>query len=500
MAGRVLVFYDNQCEICQAGVSWLRFLDRRKRTECVPLDSDLLARAGLDLEACSRQLHIVTREGRVLAGWDAVAHLARLFPPTWPMGALGAVPLLRAPARLLYQWVARNRYALSKCRGGRCRSWNPGVVARRAPLAALWTCHWMGMLMRLPLTLGAIVGQAGGNLVRYTRTWRRPIDLLDGRLQLLMLNGLPCDLITLLFGEHFLAILYDGILIDPGPTRLRGALSRHLKRLPAGRIAATAATHHHEEHAGNLNWLAERRGVPLYVGEATARCLSGGGRLPWIRRFMIGDCPPLRKPYRLLGERLGELEVYAAPGHSDDHIVLYDRREKILFAGDSFMGAYFSAPNPDVDSRAWIDSLERLLSLDIEILIEGHGHIHTLRPEIPDSCPLVVRRAPRQELLEKLQFYQWLRDQIETGTAEGLPPDAIEVTCFPWGRRFAWERFLNDALSRFLSRGHWSRAELVRSFARPASSAAVLPLLYEARMHRHPATPDDRSASISSEP
>lgn len=28
----------------------------------------------------------------------------------------------------------------------------------------------------------------------------------------------------------------------------------------------------------------------------------------------------------------------------------------------------------------WLLSLERLLELEIEILVEGHGHIHTLRP------------------------------------------------------------------------------------------------------------------------
>jgi glyoxylase-like metal-dependent hydrolase (beta-lactamase superfamily II) len=162
---------------------------------------------------------------------------------------------------------------------------------------------------------------------------------------------------------------------------------------------------------------------------------------------------------------------------------LYDPREKILFAGDCFMGAYFSAPNPDVDSRAWIETLRRLLELDIEILVEGHGHIHTLRPDIPESCPLVVRSDPRQALHEKLQFCEWLRDQIDAGIAEGLAFSAIEVTCFPWGRRFSWESFWNDELTRLFSHGHWSRTELVRSFARPAGSTDVLPVVYEARMY-----------------
>jgi glyoxylase-like metal-dependent hydrolase (beta-lactamase superfamily II)/predicted DCC family thiol-disulfide oxidoreductase YuxK len=482
------VFYDSQCEICQAGVSWLRFLDRRERTECLPIDAGSIERAGLDLEACTRQLHVVTPRG-VLAGWNAVAHLARLFPATWLIGALGCVLPFRWVGESLYGWVARNRYALSKCRGGACRSVNVKELERRAPQDAMRTCHRFGMLMRLPLSLGAILSQIGRNCLRFARTYRRRFDFLDGRLQLCMLNGLPCDFVSLLFGEHFLMIVYDGIAIDPGPTRLRSALLRQLKRLSPNRIHSIVATHHHEEHAGNLNWLAERTGATLHVGEATADCLAVSTRLPWIREFMIGARPRLEQPYRIIGPRVCDLETFPTPGHCPDHICLYDRREKILFAGDSFMGAYFSAPNPDVDSREWIETLRRLLELDIEILVEGHGHIHTLRPDIPDSCPLVVRQNPRQALNEKLRFCEWLRDQIDAGLAEGLIPSAIEVSCFPWGRRFSWESFWNDELTRLFSHGHWSRTEMVRSFTRPAESRAVLPLVYEARMHTAPGQP-----------
>jgi predicted DCC family thiol-disulfide oxidoreductase YuxK len=121
MPQRVRVFYDDQCGICQAWVSRLQRLDRRHRAECLPLDPELVSRAGLDLEACTRQMHVVTSQGRILAGWNAVAYLTRLFPATWPIGALGAVPPFRWLGRILYGWVAGNRYALSKCHGGACR-------------------------------------------------------------------------------------------------------------------------------------------------------------------------------------------------------------------------------------------------------------------------------------------------------------------------------------------------------------------------------------------
>jgi glyoxylase-like metal-dependent hydrolase (beta-lactamase superfamily II) len=50
----------------------------------------------------------------------------------------------------------------------------------------------------------------------------------------------------------------------------------------------------------------------------------------------------LKQPYHLLGETIdtesGYLQVIPTPGHCDDHVVLYDPKEKVLLAGDAFMG------------------------------------------------------------------------------------------------------------------------------------------------------------------
>ena len=77
----------------------------------------------------------------------------------------------------------------------------------------------------------------------------------------------------------------------------------------------------------------------------------------------------------------GELEVLWAP----DIVTTTScctTASKVLIAGDAFMAA-LATPNPDVDSLRWIDTLERLLALPIDVLVEGHGHIHTLRADIP---------------------------------------------------------------------------------------------------------------------
>jgi glyoxylase-like metal-dependent hydrolase (beta-lactamase superfamily II)/predicted DCC family thiol-disulfide oxidoreductase YuxK len=473
-----LVYYDDQCEVCQAGVSWLRFLDRGHRVRPIALSSAPLP-DGLVLEDCLRELHVVTPT-QTLVGWDAVARLARLFGWTWLIGAIGAVPPFSWLGRILYRYVARNRYAISRCRGGACGSAKPAQVRGRAALSAFWNCRSAGFAWRLPLVVGAWVISLACNLRAHVRTFRRRITLLDGQLTLLFLGSPMADLVPLLFGERFWAVFYDGVTIDPGSSKMHNALRRHLDAQPVT-IHAGAATHHHEEHSGNLEWLASRAGAELLLA-LKARERLGTLCVPWMRRMVIGQPPPITGSVKPMGARVatasGALEVIPTPGHSDDHVSFYDPRFKLLFAGDSFMGGYFSSPNPDVDSLVWIETLERLLELGVEILVEGHGHIHTLSREIPDIPDVVIRRAPEAELKAKLDFFYWVRRQIETGQQEGMPPSAIAATCFPWGRRWSWERFGADLAARVLSGGEFSRAELVRSFRR-RPTGEVMPEVYE---------------------
>jgi glyoxylase-like metal-dependent hydrolase (beta-lactamase superfamily II)/predicted DCC family thiol-disulfide oxidoreductase YuxK len=479
------VLYDGQCEICQSCVSWLKTLDRENKTVCLPISAEVLRTvdARLNLDDCLRQLHVVTPGGEIHIGWDAVACLARLLPSTWLIGTLGQRFPFRNAGRLLYGFVATNRYSLSKCRGGACRVAKPEAVRRQARLGAFWSCYTLGFFIRLPLVLWAGIKAAGQRTGIFARTYHERLDLLNGKLNILFLNGILPNTVPLLFGELFTAVLYDGVAIDPGSPKMRRSLARHLRQVKP-KIKKVVATHAHEEHVGNLNWLAEVTGAPIFVSEMTARFLTPFKKLPWVRATIIGQPPNLKRPYDLLGETIdtesGYLQVIPTPGHCDDHIALYDPKEKVLLAGDAFMGSYFATPNPDVDSRKWLLSLERLMELDIEILVEGHGHIHTLRGDIPLFPGVVIRQDPKVAISQKLDYLRWLREQIEAGFQEGLPVRAIEASCFPWGSRTSWESCATDECIRLLSLGHFSRTELVRSFVR--GNGDRLPTVYEIRI------------------
>ena len=72
------------------------------------------------------------------------------------------------------------------------------------------------------------------------------------------------------------------------------------------------------------------------------------------------------------GESVGPFQAVGTPGHSPDSVcLLWDR---ICFTGDTVLGegSVFVAPG-EGSLSAYLDSLRRLRSLDLEVLCPGHG-------------------------------------------------------------------------------------------------------------------------------
>ncbi len=69
-------------------------------------------------------------------------------------------------------------------------------------------------------------------------------------------------------------------------------------------------------------------------------------------------------------------EIIDTPGHTIGGICIYDKKNKILFSGDTlfFNGTYGRYDLPNSTKEGLFKSLELLKKLDIEILCPGHNY------------------------------------------------------------------------------------------------------------------------------
>lgn len=191
--------------------------------------------------------------------------------------------------------------------------------------------------------------------------------------------------------NSYLLFSDDGraICIDPGP-----AIRSHVQALleaardRGARIAAIVVTHGHPDHYPAAKQLAAQSQAPVY-GHSNASFAHD-------RTLTDGDAL-----------HFGNLTLTAvdAPGHTRDHLVLYEAQEGALFTGDVVLGTgtVVIAP-PGGDMRLYQRTLQRLLDeyAAARVIYGGHG------PPVGDVAAklreyIAHRRMRENQLLQALE-------------------------------------------------------------------------------------------------
>ncbi len=135
-------------------------------------------------------------------------------------------------------------------------------------------------------------------------------------------------------------------VVDPGPD-----LADHLDAVAAevaarGGAGGIAVTHDHLDHVEGVLALRERLGRP-----------------PVAARRFAADV------HLAEGDRFGPFVAYAVPGHAPDHFAFV--AAGACFTGDAVLGegSVFVA----ADLAGYLDALERLRELPLEVICPGHG-------------------------------------------------------------------------------------------------------------------------------
>jgi glyoxylase-like metal-dependent hydrolase (beta-lactamase superfamily II) len=158
-------------------------------------------------------------------------------------------------------------------------------------------------------------------------------------------------------------------------------------------IVRILLTHAHGDHVGSLDELAAQ--IPdaeVSISVRDSRLLAGDKKLDPGEEIgkLRGSYPGAKtRPDRLLapGDRVGSLEVVAAPGHTPGHIALVDTRDGTLYCADAYstLGgvATTAKPNPRFPLPAlatWhrptaLETARALRALDPPRLAPGHGKV-----------------------------------------------------------------------------------------------------------------------------
>jgi glyoxylase-like metal-dependent hydrolase (beta-lactamase superfamily II) len=231
----------------------------------------------------------------------------------------------------------------------------------------------------------------------------------------------------------------DGlVLVDTGSSFLARAVHDELRRWSAQRLNAAVYSHGHIDHVfGVPVWEAEstERGWPAPVVIAHEalparfdRYIATAGYNQVINQRQFG-VPNLRWPveYRYpdrtyateltieVGGRV--LALRHEKGETDDHTVTWLADRRVLFCGDLFIWAAPNAGNPQKVQRyprEWAAALRRMIALEPEYLLPGHG------------VPIIGADRIKQALTDTADLLDSLVDQtLAIMNAGGRLDDAI---------------------------------------------------------------------------
>lgn len=230
-------------------------------------------------------------------------------------------------------------------------------------------------------------------------------------------------------GEGEVTMVDAGALYGDAEARLSAVLA------PGERVKQLVITHGHPDHHGAAAWLAARNGCEAFCHPFDAPSVRAfGGTIQ--RRFelwaaaarengapaalvdrmgahykriasMGADLPgvrPLEGGARVdAGGRT--LEVLHLPGHTAGSLALLDRKNRILFSGDTVLPGI--TPNPFFDGISdhpsgpgpFLASVRALRDLDVRLVLPGHGEPLTNLTEVVDSYER--HHAERRGLITK---------------------------------------------------------------------------------------------------
>jgi len=170
-----------------------------------------------------------------------------------------------------------------------------------------------------------------------------------------------------------------------------------------------------------------------YIKKNTINMLKFQLRKPLMHLFyqIIYGLSFIDKPDKLIDNETiiqidGEIwETFPSPGHSSDHISLYNEDKGILFSGDNILRTittWLGPPNSDIEQ--YINSINRIKDLpNLKVIFPAHG------------SPVTNPHERIQEILEhRKRRTNQVHELIEKNATHGISPEEIINILYSHGR------------------------------------------------------------------
>jgi glyoxylase-like metal-dependent hydrolase (beta-lactamase superfamily II) len=243
------------------------------------------------------------------------------------------------------------------------------------------------------------------------------------------------------------AYLVDGLLIDTGATVVR---SQFRKALEKETVTVVVDTHSHEDHIGNNAMVAALKHVEIYAQEKALPILANPKllHLRGYQRFAWGTPPPSSgnaTPYEV--RTSGHVfQVIETPGHTPDHICLFEPDEGWLFTGDLHVAELSLVYQPYDHFHQILASLQKLEPLDIHTIFDAHKG--------------VIEDGPGA-LKAKVEFMEATQAKVMELHEKGISPKEISLAVLGKEEIFA-----------AITGGHMSKLNGIKSILNETEKAA----------------------------
>jgi glyoxylase-like metal-dependent hydrolase (beta-lactamase superfamily II) len=162
------------------------------------------------------------------------------------------------------------------------------------------------------------------------------------------------------------AYLLRGVLIDTG---FPGARADVLEAVQSLEPRGAVVTHWHEDHSGNAPILAAA-GLPVHMHPRCESMLRARPSIGAYRRLVWGRAPRLSVP--LVDFDPHPLRVIETPGHTEDHLVVWDVDRSIVASGDLFLGVKVRVAHLHERPSLVLRSLRTVRALEPRLLLDAH--------------------------------------------------------------------------------------------------------------------------------